>query len=188
MTQAEKLQTIAENELKVHEAGYKKGYADRSTTVDAILDKSITSISSNTVTILGYNALTSCASLESVDFPNVTEVQDFAFTGCPALKSINLPNFRENSGEMSFAYCESLSSIDLPKLELLGYAAFEGCSNLTSVTIRTPSVCRGIGAMFDDTPIANYEGYIYVPADLVDSYKSATNWSKHASQIRAIQE
>jgi hypothetical protein len=38
------------------------------------------------------------------------------------------------------------------------------------------------------TKIANGEGYIYVPASMVDSYKSASNWSTYAAQIRAIED
>ena len=38
------------------------------------------------------------------------------------------------------------------------------------------------------TLIASGTGYIYVPKALVDSYKSATNWTTYASQIRAIED
>ena len=40
---------------------------------------------------------------------------------------------------------------------------------------------------FKDTPIESGTGYVYVPSALVDSYKSATNWSTYADQIRAIE-
>lgn len=41
---------------------------------------------------------------------------------------------------------------------------------------------------FNNTKIANDEGYIYVPNYLVDSYKATTNWSNHAAQIKPISE
>ena len=42
--------------------------------------------------------------------------------------------------------------------------------------------------MFYNTAIENGTGYIYVPDSLVDSYKTATNWSTYASQIKPISE
>jgi hypothetical protein len=41
---------------------------------------------------------------------------------------------------------------------------------------------------FNNTPIKSGTGYIYVPATLIDSYKSATNWSTYAAQFRAIED
>ena len=38
------------------------------------------------------------------------------------------------------------------------------------------------------TVIASGTGYVYVPSALVNSYKSATNWSTYADQIRAIED
>ena len=37
-----------------------------------------------------------------------------------------------------------------------------------------------------DTKIARGEGAIYVPTNLVDTYKAASNWSTYASQIYPI--
>jgi len=31
-------------------------------------------------------------------------------------------------------------------------------------------------------------GYIYVPAALIEEYKSATNWSTYATQFRALED
>ena len=42
--------------------------------------------------------------------------------------------------------------------------------------------------MLQSTPIANGTGYVYVPDDMVDTYKSATNWSTYASQIKGMSE
>ena len=36
--------------------------------------------------------------------------------------------------------------------------------------------------------IANGKGYIYVPRAMVDTLKSATNWSTYATQIRALED
>ncbi len=41
---------------------------------------------------------------------------------------------------------------------------------------------------FANTPIAQGTGYIYVPDNLVASFKTATNWSTYASQIKGVSE
>ena len=41
---------------------------------------------------------------------------------------------------------------------------------------------------FQNTPIASGTGYIYVADNLVSTYKSATNWSAYASQIKGLSE
>lgn len=41
---------------------------------------------------------------------------------------------------------------------------------------------------FTDSGIANGTGYIYVPRNLVDSYKAATNWTTYANQFRALED
>ena len=38
------------------------------------------------------------------------------------------------------------------------------------------------------TKIHSGQGYVYVPAALVDSYKAAANWQNYADQIRAIED
>lgn len=41
---------------------------------------------------------------------------------------------------------------------------------------------------FNGTPIASGTGYIYVPDNLVEQYKVATNWATYASQIKGLSE
>jgi hypothetical protein len=48
-------------------------------------------------------------------------------------------------------------------------------------------------AVFTSTPMSNSTytgefGSIYVPASLVDAYKSATNWTTYANRITALPE
>jgi hypothetical protein len=72
---------------------------------------------------------------------------------------------------------------------------------LKSVILRSETVCTladrnvftnsyHILGTVDATynPNGDKDGYIYVPSHLVESYKTATNWSTYASQIRAIDE
>ena len=44
------------------------------------------------------------------------------------------------------------------------------------------------GTLGTNTPIVDGTGYIYVPANLLEDYKSATNWVTYADQFRAIED
>ena len=93
------------------------------------------------------------------------------------------------SASGSFYNCTKLEKIDFDVLEEMKDADFYQCSALTTVIIRTPAVCTMSDSnAFAQTPIKSGTGYIYVPSALVDSYKSATNWSVYAEQIRAIED
>jgi hypothetical protein len=60
---------------------------------------------------------------------------------------------------------------------------------LTTVILRVNKVCTLANvSAFNNTPIKNGSGYVYVPSALVDSYKAASNWSTYAAQIRAIED
>ena len=120
---------FADGVEEVYNVGYEKGYYNCSNTIDELIDGSITSISSSTVTEICWGAFHSREKLVNVDFPNVIKIDEFAFSGCHSLERVNLPNCRIFDGEMCMAYCLALQSIDLPKLEYLGYAGFEGCEN-----------------------------------------------------------
>jgi hypothetical protein len=179
--------------------------------VDALLDGSVEEIESN-VTKIGERALNYRRNLEKVSLPNVTSIGAYAFDSSfrsVALPTLFLPNLT-TAGDRAF-YASGVSTAILPKLnvvssQMFNYsvslvsidlgvatqiegAAFSNCSKLKTVIIRTNSVCSlAYATVFNSTPIKSGSGYIYVPSALVDSYKTATNWSTYASQIRAIED
>lgn len=64
------------------------------------------------------------------------------------------------------------------------YATWMNCTNIRTVILRLSSVVSmGIApvsptsAPFKNTPFASGGGTLYVPSDLVETYKTATNWS-----------
>jgi hypothetical protein len=65
----------------------------------------------------------------------------------------------------------------------IGSEAFYGCSSLTSITCEATTPPTLKWSVFDDTN----DCPIYVPADSVDTYKAAENWSEYAKRIQAIQ-
>lgn len=117
----------------------------------------------------------------------VTQIGAYAFRECVGLTGINFPNV-VSIGTQAFRSC-SLTSVDFPLVASIGTYVFSDCSALTSVVLRASTVCNLQSAnVFTGTPIESGTGYVYVPDELVDSYKSATNWSVYADQIRPISE
>ena len=154
-------------------------------------EDTITSIRFPNVTSIGSNAFRSCTALETVDLPNLTGVlPTFCCDACSSLKYINAPK-STGANNYSFRNCSSLEKIDFgSNTTTIGSSSFNGASALTIFIIRRDSKVPSLTATnaFTNTPIASGTGYIYVPSALVDSYKTATNWSTYANQIRAIED
>lgn len=159
----------------------------------------------------GQNMFSSCVNLQSCSLPSLSGNITQFFRGCSKLESVDIPLVKKIGGN-SFTNCVSLTQIKMPSVEILdgnpfvncsalrmvdahvlvsidGVYCFEDCSVLSALIIRSDSVCTlsNINS-FTGTPIESGTGYIYVPSSLVDSYKSATNWSTFADQIRAIED
>lgn len=192
MTTADKLLRIKTDFDEVYSAGYEKGKAESSGEVDnsmldAIIAKTVTHLESQTATSVGNVVFTDFTTIQSINLPLVETVGQYAFRRITNLTSVNLPVVKTLEMECFFG-AKNLSYIDLPEVQKIAKGVFS-TSGLKTLIIRTPSVCTlanvsGLGT----TPIANGEGFIYVPDDLVESYKAATNWSTYAEQIKGISE
>ncbi len=145
---------------------YETELEEQKAITDDILDKSITEFTSDTLTRVGANGFYYCESLHTFNCPQVNTVNAYAFRGCAALQKLEFPLLADIFGN-----------------------AFAGCSNLDTLILGLNSVCKLKATnAFLDTPIANGTGYIYVPDDLVERYKTTTNWSTFADQIKPISE
>ena len=153
----------------------------------------LTEVNIPAVKEIGVSAFADCMKLQRVMAPETTIIDIAAFAGCAALEEITCTN-ATNIAARAFIGCAKLKSIDI-----LGIAdgiqatiwgnVFLGCDSLTAVIIRNTG---GVIIIDDDafagSAIAGGTCYIYVPRALVDSYKTAKNWSAYASQIRALED
>ena len=129
-----------------------------------------------------------CYSLTQISLPVCSYIGDTAFAYCYSLTQISLPVCSYITG-YAFQYCESLSQVSLPMCSYIGYGVFRYCISLSIITIGYSSVCSLVSSdAFNSTQITSSTGSIYVPTSLVDSYKSATNWSYFSTQIFPISE
>lgn len=147
---------------------------------------SLTSVTiPNSVTEIGNYVFSNCSGLTSVEIPNsVTSIGMHIFSYCSKLTAVEIPNSVTSIGDSAFRYCTSLTSVNIPNsVTLIKSYAFKDCSGLTSITIQatTPPTLVNNNAFqnTNDCPI-------YVPAESVDAYKAATNWSSYADRIQAI--
>lgn len=115
---------------------------------------------------------------------NAINIKYWAFRDCKNLTSVIFPNTIQIQGE-AFYDCTGLTTAHFPKVASIGAYAFRNCTNLRDIYIgtNTSTVCTiSNGSIFYNCPnLIN----IYVPSTLVDSYKSAYNWSDYADKIKA---
>lgn len=132
--------------------------------------------------LLGYNY-----ELENIeiDYQSITEIKQNVFNYV-AINSdkipikAELPNI-ETIGNTAFDHCAYFSHLVLgPNLISIGRSAFNN-STVTSLTLyaETPPT---VGS---NTTLQNLE-HIYVPTELVDTYKNASVWSDVSDVIEAI--
>lgn len=182
------------------------------TQLEQLLMGTITKIENANVTELGASALYGCTTLVEAYFPNVTQVGGAAFYGCTALKKVSLPAMRVLFGN-AFKRCSALEEfiatepldkingyvfsdcLRLRKLDFyylpsagLPVQVASGCSNLEAVIIRnTDFVPNCHDSAFGLPGFAAIEGlYIYVPASMVEAYRSSDAWA--GASIRAIED
>lgn len=151
------------------------------------------------VTTCGHTAFKRCTSLVTIDLPLLKDLPANCFEGCSGLTSVNLPECEEINTK-SLRGTSSLTSMSLPQVKQVGARAFEDSgietldftvlsttndssfinSSLKTLIIRSTTVCSlKIINAFNGTPFASGKtgGTLYVPQALVNSYKTARNWS-----------
>ena len=142
-----------------------------------------TSISLPLITAIPSNAFNSCGSLASVSLPNVQTLASRAFWSCTSLTDISLPSIVSVDNQ-AFGYCTNLRTVDLgASVTSIGYNPFHGVSSITSLTVRATSVPTLGGILCVS---GSFNGTIYVPAESLDDYKAATNWSTYSERFSAI--
>lgn len=152
--------------------------------VTTYLDRTIRNVHLSNVTSIGNNAFQECRKLTDASFPNVISIGADAFQNCLSLTNTSFPNVT-GMGSYAFGSCVKLIDISFPNVTSINTYAFYGCYSLITIYVGTEAstVCTLLGTnAFNFTPSLTN---IYVPASLVDSYKSATNWSDLADKIKA---
>lgn len=157
-------------------------------------------------------AFAGCNKLTNIDLhEGIKYINNHAFTKCWNFTKIKVPNSATSIGEECFSYCYNLETIDLGEgITVVNSLAFRSCYSLKKIILRAPQVCKKydgyVGTKkvepfydcyhLDGTVHATYnpngdkDCYIYVPDDLVDSYKNDVGWfwNVYADQIKPLSE
>ena len=137
-------------------------------------------------------AFASCNSLATLNMPLCESIQAYAFQYCGKLTNVNMPicKYISNYG---FFYCSTLAEATFGS-PLIGTNAFQSCYFLSALKLTGSTVCTLSNSnAFNSTPLKGYSSkysgaaYIYVPASLIDSYKTATNWTYYSSRFSTIE-
>lgn len=141
-------------------------------------------VSLTEITTIGISTFQSCA-ITDLYMPSLVSsgMRAFAYN---SFTNVHLPSL-QSIGTMMFQGCSSLQRAEFPSATEIQRQAFTGCENLDTLILAYPAVLTWTGTgMFAGTKIESGEGYIYVPADLVEDYQAASGWSDFSSQIRSI--
>lgn len=161
------------------------------------------------VTVIRHSVFSGCTSLEKIDLPfeslnNNTQYSassiDVAAFSNTAIASVGLQGDDSTSVQLPSAYtqvasalfsgCTSLTTVELGEnVNTIQMHTFKGCTNLESITLHRNIVT----AIYDSSleadalnDVGNNTFVIYVPSELVNSYKSANGWRNYADRIFPI--
>lgn len=171
--------------------------------LDKFLTRSITHIRSEAlVELTSAGCFAEQTQLISADLPNLIRCHDKLFFNCKSLTSVNLPK-ANYIGANAHEGNTSLENIKYPSAATVYTASFRYANNLKTVEIGVTTNFARTGVFmgcdsFDTlilrgnemstlSSINNFDGgafaedasggTIYVPSALIESYKTATNWS-----------
>ncbi len=156
---------------------------------DSLIEGTLTEYSNDRVTIFKTQAFNGMSSLVSISFPNVIKIESGSFAW-GNLTNIHFPKLQEMNSLFLFNQCSNLTYADFPALKKINGGSDFANTGLATLILRNPTMCilSSGTSTFNNTPIANGTGYIYVPAALIEEYKAATNWVTYAAQFRAIED
>lgn len=143
-------------------------------------------IEGKAVTRINNSAFISNTSITSVEIAaSITMIANDAFRDCKNLSEVH---FAEGSKLTSISnyvfYSTNIKEITIPEnVTVMLSGSFDNCANLTSITMLSKTPCSLSRKMFDDI-LKEGKVTIYVPADALEAYKTASRWSDYASIIQ----
>ena len=109
------------------------------------------------------------------------QIRANGFRDLPKLQIVKVPRASVN-GTNTFCNCTSLKIVECERE--VGHQTFNSCIALNAVVILgTTRTNMWTTNSFYNSGVEAGTGYIYVPYNLVESYRTATNWTQFAGQL-----
>ena len=147
---------------------------------------------SDGVSSVGDYVFANNSELEEIIIPDsITETGIAFLLGCKKLTSLVIPVGISSINNNFCHSCTGLKEITFTAhMRSIYPYSFYGCTSLTKFVLPNQT---GVARLdnsnsFQNTPIASGTGYIYVPDNLVDSFKTASGWKTYANQIKGLSE
>ena len=138
---------------------------------------------SNNIRTIDTQAFYNCMSLTSLpSIPSLKTIGEQAFEGCTDLASVVIGDKCTSVGRQAFYNCTSLESITFgAATTLILGGCINGCTSLKTIT------CKAVTPpeLYAGNYLTNVEA-VYVPAESVEAYKAAPQWSSYANVIIPI--
>ena len=149
----------------------------------------LSKINIQNVETLGDYALSGCYGITELYLPKAITIGESACDSISQLKKVTLGNVK-TIGAYALYWNKNCEEIDISlneNVDSIGGFAFYKDEKLSKLTIRGTALIplKNANAL-GGTLIASGEGKIYVDPSMVETYKTATNWSKYANVIEAI--
>ena len=143
---------------------------------------SVTRLSLPECRVIFYSAFSGCRNITSINLPKCTTICNGGFESCYGLSQVSLPKC-EFLYDRALKECSGITEIDLPNCRFIGSSVFYGV-HIASIKLGYSSVCY----LSNSNAFQYYPTSIYVPASLVDAYKSDKVWSYFKNYIVSIPE
>ena len=160
-------------------AGEKGNYFANCT---SLVSASLPSLTETSTTAM-MGIFSNCSKLETVDMPYAWP-RDYAFDGCAKLKKyVNKISSGSNThiGAGAFRGCSALEVLDFTHVNQIAATwAYNNANNLTTLILRRTDAVVPCNNANDLPPVFRNNGAggtVYVPNDLINSYKTASGWS-----------
>ena len=163
------------------------------------------------ITKIDTSALGYHRKMTEINIPDtVTEMGNYALNYAEALKSLVLPQSLQILGEWTFQYLGVTELVIPSGVTVIPTSCIRNCSNLKKVVLEGDITNIGNMAFYYDMKLQTFimpnittipvlgssvfqasslsSDGIYVPDNLLEDFKTATNWSTYADQIKPISE
>ena len=160
--------------------------------------QSLVTINAEALKTIEKKALHYCVRLATINAPNLDELSTGAMDNCP-MTELYFPKLR-NIGSQALYYLRNLKKVTFGDVRVQS-SSISNCNALETLDVKTSSsiyipemlskalIIRDITAVptMDNTVTELKETLnVYVPDDLVDAFKAATNWSAFGDRIKPL--